>query len=86
VEAHHLVFGVPFSIGAKQYRLVVAPEKKAELNDPQKMIKSLGRLTGIPLSKAGRELYSIIDLEPRDLYIERLSRYFLTKGFFLLPV
>lgn len=53
--------------------------------DPNKKIHEL-RLSGVALSKAGKELLSIVDIEPSDLYLNDLVSFFTGKNLQLVEI
>ncbi|CED57347.1 putative transcriptional regulator [Aliivibrio wodanis] len=53
--------------------------------DSTKKINEL-KLSGVALSKAGKELLSIVDIEPNDLYFKDLTSYFLNKNLKLVEI
>lgn len=74
--AHDNRVGFPFVFEGKQYGLVTKPDGSP--------VHEL-RITGVALTKAGRELFPIVEISPNQRYAEALREFFDKQGFLVAP-
>ena len=58
---------------------ILVPTSKHDLNDELK-------LNGVALTRAGRQLSRVVDLESMDMYTQNLKKYFLEKGLIMTEI
>jgi len=75
--------GRPFDLGGTYYRLQVAEAKKTELDTIEKRTAALAAVPGVTLSATGRELRAVVAKKTVHAYIEKLTKGFAERGFYL---
>lgn len=75
--AHENRVGLPFVFERKQYGLIAKTE-----HTPGREF----RINGVALTRAGRELFPIVDIEPSSKYVEALREFLDKQGFTVAPI
>lgn len=75
--AHDNRFALPFIFEGKQYGLIT----KADCPPVHQL-----RITGVALTKAGRELFPVVEISPDQKYAQALRDFFDRQGFSVVPI